>query len=355
MNKQKGENMNNLKKIGLTALAGSLVAVSANAIEMSVSGTTSVSYTSKSSSKESLVGGQAIGVDTGISFTGSGELENGFTVKTFAALDDGRANTLSSSQLTLGMGSLGTVVFAQQFGTAANGIDDVTPRVKEESWDQAGGSVLQGFGRATAEGAVTYKSPAIEAAGLAISFGVDYDPSANKASDDHDATTDKAYNEGSGTGMVVKIASDLGITVGAGVEDITGNNKHTDKTNITAYALYTMGPVSIGYQEYYLDQGSGTANTLVSAGGDYTGNAMGIAFNVNDNLSLSYGEINETLEAQSGTLSADRDVTSITAAYSAGGMALTIQQTDTDNFAMNTTAADAIDTEATQITLAFAF
>jgi hypothetical protein len=253
------------------------------------------------------------------------------------------------------MGSLGTVVFAQQFGTAANGIDDVTPRVKEESWDQAGGSVLQSFGRSTAEGAVTYKSPAVEVAGLAMTFGVDYDPAAGKASDDHDATTDKAYNTGSGTGMVVKIASDLGLTVGAGVEEVTGNNKYTDRTNITAYALYTMGPVSLGYQEYYLDQGSGVANALVSAGGDYTGNAMGIAFNVNDNLSLSYGEINETKEAQSGTLSADRDVTSITAAYSAGGMALTIQQTDTDNFALNSTAADVVDTEATQITLAFAF
>ena len=348
--------MNNFKKIGLTALAGSLVVVSANAIEMSVSGTTSVSYTSKSSAKTSTVGGQAIGVDTGISFTGSGELDNGFTVKTFAALDDGRANTLSSSQLTLGMGSLGTVVFAQQFGTAANGIDDVTPRVKEESWDQAGGSVLQGFGRATAEGAVTYKSPAIEAAGLAISFGVDYDPSANKASDDHDATTDKAYNEGSGTGMVVKIASDLGITVGAGVENISGATvSQTDKTNVTAYALYTMGPVSIGYQGYYLDQGSGNGNVDVAAGGDYTGDAIGIAFNVNDNLSLSYGEINETLESASGSLAADRDTTSITAAYSAGGMAVTIQQTETDNWAMTRTVADARDTETTQITLAFAF
>ncbi|MGY9060625.1 MAG: hypothetical protein ACKVHI_12660 [Candidatus Puniceispirillales bacterium] len=347
MNKQIGENMNNLKKIGLTALAGSLVAVSANAIEMSVSGTTSVSYTSKSASKESLVGGQAIGVDTGISFTGSGELENGFTVKTFAALDDGRANTLSSSQLTLGMGSLGTVVFAQQFGTAANGIDDVTPRVKEESWDQAGGSVLQGFGRATAEGAVT--------SGLAISFGVDYDPVANAASDDHDATTTKAGN-GSGTGAVIKIASDLGLTVGAGIEQLSAEGiSNTDTTNLTAYALYTMGPVSIGYQEYYLDQGSGNGNVDISAGGDYTGNAMGIAFNVNDNLSLSYGEINETLEAASGTLAADRDTTSFTAAYSAGGMAVTLQQTDTDNWAMNTTAANARDTETTQITLAFAF
>ena len=72
MNKQKGENMNNFKKIGLTALAGSLVAVSANAIEMSVSGTTSVSYTSTSTATAAAgaqgPGGQAIGVDTGISF-----------------------------------------------------------------------------------------------------------------------------------------------------------------------------------------------------------------------------------------------------------------------------------------------
>ena len=95
MNKQKGENMNNLKKIGLTALAGSLAAVSANAIEMSVSGATSVSYTSSSTATAAAgaqgPGGQAIGVDTTIMFNGSGELENGFTVSSYAALDDGRA------------------------------------------------------------------------------------------------------------------------------------------------------------------------------------------------------------------------------------------------------------------------
>ena len=345
MNKQKGENMNNLKKIGLTALAGSLVAVSANAIEMSVSGNTSVSYTSNTGTGAAAdpsiaTGGQAIGVDTGISFTGSGELENGFTVKTFAALDDGRANTLSSSQLTLGMGSLGTVVFAQQFGTAANGIDDMTPRVKEEMWDQAGGSVLQGFGRSTAEGAVTYKSPSVDVAGLSLSFGVDYDPAAGNASDDHDGVTDKgAGGAGSGTGAVVKIASDMGLTVGAGIENVSGQGADGDKENVTAYALYTMGPVSVGYQTYYLDQG--TADTGgVAAGADYDGDAMSIVFNVNDNLSIGYGEVKETKGTVAGTLAAattpstDRDISSLTAAYSTGGMAFTIQQTETDNLSL---------------------
>ena len=358
MNKQIGENMNNLKKIGLTALAGSLAAVSANAIEMSVSGNTSVSYTSQSTQTAAAgaqgPGGQAIGVDTGISFTGSGELENGFTVKTFAALDDGRANTLSSSQLTLGMGSLGTVVFAQQFGTAANGIDDMTPRVKEEAFDQAGGSVLQSFGRSTAEGAVTYKSPSVDVAGLSLSFGVDYDPAAGKASDDHDAVTEKGPGgQGSGTGAVVKIVSDMGLTLGAGIENVSGQGKEADKENVTGYALYTMGPVSVGYQQYMLDQGSPAAGGIAT-GADYDGDAMSIVFNVNDNLSIGYGEIEENKKSSAGTAGVTRDIESFTAAYSAGGMAITLQQTDTDNYAM-AAVASARNTENTHITLAFAF
>ena len=358
--------MNNLKKIGLTALAGSLVAVSANAIEMSVSGATSVSYTSASTATAAAgsqgPGGQAIGVDTTIMFNGSGELENGFTVSSYAALDDGRANTLSSSQLTLGMGSLGTVVFAQQFGTAANGIDHMVPRVKEEAFDQAGGSALQNFGRATAEGAVTYKSPSFDMAGLSLSFGLDYDPAAGNASDDHDAVTDKgAGGAGSGIGQVVKISSDMGLTIGAGREVISGQGKAGDKENITGYVLYTMGPVSVGYQQYYLDNGNGAGgagNTKSSP--DYDGDAMSIVFNVNDNLSLGYGEINETKGTVAGTLAVastpatDRDIKSFTAAYSAGGMALTIQQTDTDNYAL-AAAASARNVENTHITLAFAF
>ena len=358
MNKQIGENMNNLKKIGLTALAGSLAAVSANAIEMSVSGNTSVSYTSATTQTAAAgsqgPGGQAIGVDTGISFTGSGELENGFTVKTFAALDDGRANTLSSSQLTLGMGSLGTVVFAQQFGSAANGIDHMVPRVKEEAFDQAGGSVLQGFGRSTAEGTLTYKSPSVDLAGVSMSIGLDYDPAAGGASDDHDATTGKtAGSAGSGTGAVIKFVSDMGLTVGAGVENISGQGVEADKENTTAYALYTMGPVSVGYQTYYLDQGTADAGGA-AAGADYDGDAMSIVFNVNDNLSVGYTDVEENKKKSKGAIETSRDITSFTAAYSAGGMALTIQQTDTDNYAL-AAAASARNLENTHITLAFAF
>jgi outer membrane protein OmpU len=347
--------MNNFKKIGLTALAGSLAAVSANAIDLAVTGSTSVSYTSNSATKTSAVGGQALGVATGISFNGSGELENGWTVKSFAALDDGRANTLSSSQLTLGMGSLGTVVFAQQFGTAANGIDDVTPKVNEEAFDQAAGSVLQGFGRATAEGAITYKSPAFDYEGFGISVAIDYDPAANKASDDHDGTTSKAAGQGSGVAGVVKLTSDYGATFGSGVEQISGDAGYADKTNWTVYGLYSYGPVSVGYQTYMLDNG-GTVKNVNDATetADYSGESYSVAFNVNDQLSIGYGVIKETKEAQSAVIEVDRDIKSLTAAYSTGGMTVSIQQTDTDNYKM-AAAGSEIDAENTHITLAFAF
>ncbi len=352
--------MNNFKKVGLTALAGSLAAVSANAIEMSVNGSTSVSYNTHSADTVATGGtyngGSSIGVDTGIQFTGSGELENGFTVKTFAALDDGRANTLSSSQLTLGMGSLGTVVFAQQFGSAANGIDHMSPRVKEEAFDNAGGSVLQNFGRATAEGTVTYKSNTFDVApGMGVSFGVDYDPQANAASDDHDATPASAATQGSGMGYVVKLTSDMGFTVGAGVEEIQGQATYADTQNMTAYALYAMGPVSVGYQVYELQNGGMNGVTGHGTAADYTGEAYSIAFNVNESLSLGYEVIDETQEAASATLAGNREINSITAAYTTGGMSVAVQQTATDNYAMANTATTEKDIENTQITLSFAF
>ena len=68
--------MDNLKKVGLTALAGSLAAFSANAAEMSVSGATLLTYTSED---ESEATGNPFGMKTNLSFTASGDV-NGYTV-----------------------------------------------------------------------------------------------------------------------------------------------------------------------------------------------------------------------------------------------------------------------------------
>ena len=346
--------MNNFKKIGLTALAGSLAAVSANAVELSVSGETTVSYISNTASKVNSIGGQSIGTSTGITFSGSGELENGWTVSSSNILNDGDANALSSSQLNLTMGSMGTITFAKAAGTNVNAIDDVTPKVAEEAWDGASGSVLQGIGSSTNSGAVAYKSPSFDLMGVSASFGVDYDPAAGVGGNDHDAVATKTATQGSGTGAVIKLSHDMGLTVGAGIEEISSNSGNdAEAQNVTAYALYTMGPVSIGYQGYYLDNGT-SALAGKSPSADYSGDAMGIAFNVNDQLSIGYQKVSEDKEARAGTVGTTRDIKSLAAAYSTGGMTMSIQTTDTDNGTM-AAAGSELDSEAVQVTLSFAF
>ena len=348
--------MNNFKKIGLTALAGSLAAVSANAVELSVSGETTVSYISNTAAKVNTIGGSSIGTSTGITFSGSGELENGWTVSSSNILNDGDANALSSSQLNLTMGSMGTVTFAKAAGTNVNAIDDVTPKVAEEAWDGASASVLQGIGSSTNSGAVAYKSPSFDIAGISASFGVDYDPAAGGAGNDHDAVANKDTAKGSGMGLVVKLSHDSGLTLGAGIEEISSNSgkmSADDIVNTTAYALYTMGPVSVGYQGYYLDNGTVSANGTAT-GADYSGDAIGIAFNVNDNVSLGYQKVSEDKEAYTSTAGVTRDIKSLSAAYSSGGMTMSIQSTDTDNYSM-LTAGNELDTETVQVTLSFAF
>ena len=346
--------MNNFKKIGLTALAGSLAAVSANAVELSVSGETTVSYISNTAAKVGTIGGSSIGTSTGITFSGSGELENGWTVSSSNILNDGDANALSSSQLNLTMGSMGTVTFAKAAGTNVNAIDDVTPKVAEEAWDQ-GHSVLQGIGGSTNSGAVAYKSPSFDLMGVSASFGVDYDPAAGAAGSDHDAVATKDTNKGSGTGAVIKLAHDSGLTIGAGVESIDSNSgADAEAENVTAYALYTMGPVSVGYQGYFLNNGASPKAGAATGIADYSGDAIGIAFNVNDQVSIGYQKVSETQEALTSTKASDRDIKSLSAAYSSGGMTMSIQQTDTDNYSM-LTAGNELDTETVQVTLSFAF
>ena len=78
--------MNNFKKIGLTALAGSLVTLgSAVAGEMSVSG--GINTTLKFG-KGGGNTGRSIGTDKDVSFSGGGELDNGTTFSMSTTLYD---------------------------------------------------------------------------------------------------------------------------------------------------------------------------------------------------------------------------------------------------------------------------
>ena len=98
------------------------------------------------------------------------------------------------------------------------------------------------------------------------------------------------------------------------------------------------------------------AKTIAAAGGNFEFEKMSIAFNVNENLSISWGELEETYDAQDNASTAVADVamesTSIQFAYTMGSMSIKGYQTDTDNPGWD---SDAKSDEVTELAVNFAF
>ena len=144
--------MKDIKKVGLTALAGSLAAISANAAEMSVSGATLLTYTSEDPTE---VTGNPWGMKTNLAFTASGDV-NGYTVSYYQASQDQFAG-MSSASLSIDMGDLGKIRFDQGAGSGLNNIDDKTPTAAEEIWDGLDGTTTGGLvGAAGSSGVFNY-------------------------------------------------------------------------------------------------------------------------------------------------------------------------------------------------------
>ena len=134
--------MNNFKKIGLSALAGSMVATSAYAADASVTMESQAVYSTAQGNENATEAsnGKGIGVDTDLHFKASGELDMGWTVSVSHVLDTNNDVTNSSTQMAVGMGSLGTFQFNHDGGSSSNGIDDVLPFAYEEPWDGTPGT-----------------------------------------------------------------------------------------------------------------------------------------------------------------------------------------------------------------------
>ena len=365
MNNNKGVNMNNLKKLGVSALAGSLVAVSAHAGEISVSGSANV--TLKHGKGENT--GRTIGTDKDVAFTGSGELDNGWTFTVSTLLTD--AYTVSSSYTSMTMGSLGTVSFGTDTGGASYKYDEEVPQAYEQLSDSQQNSANK-VGDQMDSNMIVYNSPALELGGASISLDLEYSPMAQGGTGNNDggqATYSATYGSGKGAGITISYdALKLG-AYGAEIENTTPTATNTDGVSDAFfgawYAKYSFGPVSIGYTESYHDQGlTGTATattavkTVGTSQGFFEGNQMSIAFNVNDNLSISYTDGEDTYDAQGSNTATQTtaDVTmgqeAIQIAYSMGGMSIKAYQMEVENVGYD---SDAAKRDVTEIALGLAF
>jgi outer membrane protein OmpU len=305
--------MTNLKKLGLTALAGSLVATTGYAGALDVSGAAKVSYVSADTTETS---GNPFSMTRDIAFTGSGEMDNGMTISYDQLLS---AGAFSSSGLSLDMGDAGTISF-RNGGSGGHGIgayEDKMPTAAENVWDDLDG---QGNGVLTKN--------AIGKIGYGTTFA-----GANVSVD---------YNKSEGGGSAKSIGVDFAPTDGAMIfvamsDEYSGVNTSTDQT--TFGGTYTTGATTVGIQRTSLD--------FAAANSDQDRTHIAASFAVNEDLSVSWGM--STVEFEGG--STDQEDSGFSVSYTMGSMSLTAAANASDNVG-GTSGTD--DTHK-EIGLAFAF
>lgn len=329
--------MNNLKKIGLSALAGSLVAISANAAELTVSGSVEVTYTDTGGTSGNEITGNSFGAKSDMTFTGSGDVGFG-TVTMNRALSD--TGSITTSYQTLDMGDMGTVSFdstaGQLVGIAAN--DDLMPTAYEEVWTGVSGSGITGVGSTNVIGYTN------TFAGVSISAGYANGAGAGQTGE---SAASGAGAHGSTRDIYLSMSPIDGLSIGAGqsVNSSTDTSTtSTDTVESVANIKYTMGPVSAGYRI-----GESEDGTAGAASHSITG--WSVAFNVNDNFAISYGEQENEQNAISATAAVAEDVTGLSAAYTMGAASVRFNHSESsnDNFVAS------VDDETTEISLALSF
>jgi outer membrane protein OmpU len=333
--------MDKLKKVGLTALAGSLAAVSANAAEMTVSGATLLTYTSEDTSETT---GNPFGMKTNLGFTASGDV-NGMTVSYMQTSVDQFAG-MSSARLSIDMGDMGTLAFDQGSGSGLATVDDKTPTAAEEIWDGLDGLTVGGLvGTAGNKGVFNYIQTY---AGLTFNGAIRKGSGANTGDGGSSGAGQSAWDfaiTGAGDmfgmdGLAWGIGygeAENGTVAKGGVAD-GGDDEH-----MTVFANYTLGPVTAGYQISNIDNGSGGAT-------DEEVDQWGIAFNVNDSLSVSYGERDVVFDKPSAT-NVTENGEGVAVAYTMGSIKLAGNR----NKVTNNGGTTSNDDEMTEVALSFAF
>ena len=338
--------MNNFKKIGLTALAASLVSVSANAGSMSVAGSASMgtagySGTAVTSTNEFSMGNQ-------LTFSGSGELDNGLTVSLSFVLDQGDDKTTAagtaaapnnasspfdSHSVTVASDSLGTLVFSGEGGSSTASAIDTT----------AAGDLWDAFdGMTNADGQTDGRGVASASAGVGDNAFFYTSPSLVDGLTVTASFAPKAAAAPSKTGFGVNYTGMEGLTVKYAVADVIKGNTDTANGDATVMSLsYAYGPVTLAYSDMEYDIGT--------ASSDVDTTAMKITYTVSDELSVSYAQ--ETID-RDGT-AVDAEYEGITAAYTTGGMTLSAGMYEADSASFTTATNE--DYEKWTLGASFAF
>jgi outer membrane protein OmpU len=310
--------MNNLKKIGLTALGTALVATSVQAADYSISGTSSVTFNGRDNDDT----GNGWTMSDSITFSASGEMDNGMTVTHTYEVDGGGQGNYD---VNLNTGDYGTLSFIGGSETTVIGSwDDMTPTANEEAHGVTVGGTAAGAANGTANttNIFLYSYDVMDG----VTFQAGYSPSEGTAI--VDGSTDYGIKY---TGME-------GLTVYAAMGE---NNDSSNGVDNSALAVtYAMGGLTVGYQTNESDYATGTKDEDFSA--------IGVSYAVSDDLSVSLNS--STIDFETTTLD-DQEAMGVSFSYTSGGMTISGTHSKMDNVGGTST----VDNSGYELNFKFAF
>jgi len=327
--------MNKLTKVGFSALCGSLATISsANAGDLSVTGGVDLTFVSASAGTT----GHPVGMGSNVNFKGSTELDNGWTVDYTIA----EANNLafSAANVTFTMGGLGKLNINQ--GNSGNGVkalDDKMPTAWEEAWGAGLNPGIKLVCGSCLSNNIMYTTPTILGTTLTYTLAPDYG-----TSDTDDKETDASETETTKSeDVTININPSLGTEFLSGLNIFAGASQIKRQDNALvgeddAYqgsggVTFSLGPVAIGGQASIDYSGEESATGFHT----YKSKAFGISFNINDDLSVSYGKHKSRKAGYTAGTSPGGEngrfveVNSIQAAYTMGGASVRVASSNGKN------------------------
>ncbi len=292
--------MNKLKVVGLTALAGTFAIGSAQAIEMTASGSAGFTYSSSDSDK---VQNDRFSFGDSVTLSGGGDLDNGWNVTATYELDDG--NSPFDDQ-TIAVDTGNGTFYVQ---TAADKGGHI--RLVPNAYGSASYSLSNGVGTET---------------GKHVADGVTGTTNlAYSNSDIAGVNVVVAMSPGAvgGTDTAIKLKhSDLadGLTVGLSWGDINPAQVNGGSTEITVSASYAIAGLTVGIADTQIDQDAASSS-------DIDAMHIGASFAVNDDVTVSV----DRSTADNAQKSVDEEATSYQVSYSMGSMSIKAHLTKADN------------------------
>lgn len=332
-------------KITVAFLASLFVFSSANAGEMTVTGSMQATYQSEIDSTT----GNPLGLNTDLTFTGSTEVLDG-TAVTWTMGTDGVFLGESSADHTLAFATgYGTFTIGNT-GDAADAVDDITPTAFEEANGSGSGTYSTDVGYGSGSMSLKYSNGDLLGSGVAVAYS--YYPKLDATTNNEKsasgqaalASTAKDTNSAYSLSLASNLSKvpvigdtpvgNLKITLGYNQSDNSVAN--ADGIEGATVALnYAMGPVSLGYQKKAYQ----AAATALGNKAFYKDDVYGIAFAVNDAFAISYNVYTSDKHNNAANI-VEQETKAINAAYTVGGLTIAIQDAQTDNAAYTSAKED---------------